>query len=94
MLFVITCNDKPGGADLRKETRPAHLEYLKATLDHIKYAGPMLADDGESVLGSLLIVEFDDKAGAEDFAANDPYAKAGLFASTQIHGWKQVIPGL
>ena len=31
------------------------------------------------------------RAAAEDWAANDPYAKAGLFDSVEIRAWKQVI---
>ena len=30
-------------------------------------------------------------AAAEDWAANDPYARAGLFASTTLIEWKKVI---
>ena len=94
MLFALTCNDKPDSMALRMETRPAHVDYLKSKLDVIKFAGPLLADDGETVLGSLLIIDVEDKAAAKAFAAADPYAQAGLFGSVHVHGWKQVIPGL
>ena len=30
-------------------------------------------------------------AAAEAWAANDPYAKAGLFASVELVEWKKVI---
>lgn len=94
MLFAITCNDHPNSMDLRMETRPAHLEYLKGKLDIIKFAGPLLADNGETVTGSLLVIDVADKAAAEDFAANDPYAQANLFGNVEVRAWKQVIPGL
>ena len=32
-------------------------------------------------------------AAAEDWAANDPYAKAGLFESVTLTEWKRVIGG-
>jgi uncharacterized protein YciI len=32
-----------------------------------------------------------DKAAAEDWAANDPYAKADLFQSVTLNPWKKVI---
>ncbi|MEY4872402.1 MAG: hypothetical protein RLZZ563_1732, partial [Pseudomonadota bacterium] len=32
-----------------------------------------------------------DLAAAQDWAANDPYAKAGLFQSVDIREWKKVI---
>ena len=42
--------------------------------------------------GSVLIVEFDDSAAAERFAADDPYAKAGLFETVTIRPWRKVLP--
>ena len=41
--------------------------------------------------GSLLIMEVDSMADAEAFAANDPYAKAGLFESVELIEWKQTV---
>lgn len=94
MLFALTCIDRSDAGSLRPDTRPAHVDYLKSNRNEIAFAGPLLADDGEKVIGSLVVVDAADKAAAEDFAANDPYAKAGLFESVTVHGWKQVIPGL
>jgi uncharacterized protein YciI len=41
--------------------------------------------------GSLVVLDVPDMAAAETWAANDPYAKAGLFADVQLHAWKRVI---
>ncbi len=92
MHFVIYCLDKPDHLQVRMDNRPAHVEYLKAHADKIVAAGPMLTDDGEDMTGSTLLMEFNDRAEAEDWAANDPYAKAGLFASVDIRAWKKVFP--
>ncbi len=92
MLYFIFCSDKPGHANVRAETRPAHLEYLGGFKDRAFAVGPTLTDDGEGMNGSVLIMDFDDKAQVEDFCANDPYAKAGLFESVVIRPWKKVIP--
>lgn len=92
MHFVIYCLDKPDHMQVRMDNRPAHVEYLKAHADKIVAAGPMLTDDGEGMNGSTLLMEFNDKAEAEDWAANDPYAKAGLFQSVDIRAWKKVFP--
>lgn len=91
MLFAITTEDKPDSATVRRDTRPAHLEYLKAAGRRIVAAGPLLAPDGEAMIGSLLIVEAEGLAQAQAFAAGDPYAKAGLFARTTIAPWRKVI---
>lgn len=92
MNFALYCVDKAGHGQTRADNRPAHLDYLKANLDRILLAGPLLGDDGTSVLGSLLVIEADDRAAAEAFAAGDPYAKAGLFESVTIKAFKKVLP--
>ena len=55
-------------------------------------AGPLLSDDGERPLGSLLIMEFDDRSQVQAFAEGDPYAKAGLFESVTIRPFRKVLP--
>ena len=50
-------------------------------------AGPFL-DDQDRMIGSLLIVDVPDEAAAKRFADGDPFAKAGLFASTEIRKWR------
>lgn len=91
MLFVIHAIDKPASTDLRMKTRPAHLEYLTAAGQKVLAAGPTLTEDGAGMTGSVLIIEATDRAGAEDFARNDPYAKAGLFQDTAITPWRKVF---
>jgi uncharacterized protein YciI len=39
-----------------------------------------------------VIVECDDLDDAKAIAAEDPYSKAGLFSSVNVHPFKQVIP--
>jgi len=92
MNFVLYCVDKAGHGHVRTENRPAHVDYLKSNLDRLMLAGPMTSDDGTTMLGSVLIIEAADRAAAEDFAAGDPYAKAGLFESVTIKAFKKVLP--
>jgi hypothetical protein len=92
MNFVLYCVDKAGHGHVRTENRPAHVDYLKSNLERIVLAGPMLSDDGEAMLGSVLVIEAADRADAEGFAAGDPYAKAGLFESVTIKAFKKVFP--
>ena len=87
MLFALICTDKPNSLDLRMKQRPAHLDYLNGFGDRLKAAGPF-TDDAGSPIGTLAIIEARDRAGAQEIARNDPYAKAGLFASVEIRVWK------
>lgn len=90
MLFAILCTDRPGGLDLRLATRPAHLAFLTTYQTLIVHGGPTLDLDGRPC-GSLLLIDVEDRAAAEGFAAQDPYAKAGLFESTVIRAFRTVF---
>jgi uncharacterized protein len=91
MLFVIHCRDKKDHLPMRQKNRPDHVEYLKSFGDRLFAAGPLLNDD-EQMCGSVVVVDVADKTAAEDFAANDPYAKAGLFEQVTIDRWNKVLP--
>jgi uncharacterized protein YciI len=92
MLYVIKCVDKPDHLQVRLDNRPAHVDYLKSYGDKLFAAGPTLSEDDDSMNGSVVILDLDSRAEAEDFCENDPYAKAGLFQSVVISKWKKVLP--
>jgi uncharacterized protein YciI len=87
MLFAITNVDKADSFTLRAATRDIHLGYLDSIVAQLLLAGPLLNAEGQSI-GSLLIVEAENHAAAEAFAAADPYAKAGLFESVTIRPYR------
>ena len=92
MHVAIICLDKPDAAPVRAENRPAHLDYLKASDDKILVAGPLLSENAQNPIGSLLIMDFADLAEARTFAEGDPYKQAGVFESVTIKPWRQVFP--
>ena len=89
--FAIHCIDKPDSLDLRLATRAEHLAYLQAIGDDILVAGPLLDGEGQPI-GSLLIIDFAERKDAVAFAAADPYALVGLFASVAVTAWRKVLP--
>lgn len=90
MLFAIFCTDKPGRLETRLAVRATHLSYLEGHADKLIHAGPLLDPEGRPC-GSLLVIDAADRAEAEGFAADDPYATAGLFESTLIRGFRTVF---
>lgn len=90
MHFALICTDKPGALEIRKANRQDHLAYVEET-GCVAVAGPFLAEDGESMNGSLIVLDVPDRAAAEAWAAKDPYALAGLFQSVEIRAWKRLI---
>jgi hypothetical protein len=85
MLYIIYQVDKPGGEATRAATRDAHFAYLDAHEDILVLGGAMLAEDGKTRTGSVLIVNVADRAAAEAFSENEPFRKAGLFARVEIN---------
>jgi uncharacterized protein YciI len=92
MHFAIISQDKPDGLELRMSTREVHLDYLRAAGDGLLVAGPILGEDGETPIGSIVIVEAESLDAAKAFAAGDPYAEAGLFQSSAVMPWRKVFP--
>jgi len=89
MHVALICRDKHGALDLRMETRKAHLDYVERT-GVVQFAGPFLNEAGQ-MCGSLVVLNVDSMDVAKTWAADDPYARAGLFEDVQILGWKKVI---
>lgn len=86
MLFVITAIDKEGALQLRMATREAHFAYVRET-GAVRLGGPFLDANGE-MAGSMIVIEAHDLAAARLWQQNDPYAKAGLFATSDLRPWK------
>lgn len=94
MLYAVICKDKPNSTPLRDATRPTHLDYLQKdglSLGKPVFTGPMLGADESTPIGSLMVVEAADRAAITAWAAGDPYAKAGLFATVEIVPFRKVI---
>ncbi len=91
MLIALMAQDKTGALQTRKDNREAHLAYIQST-GVVAQAGPLLDSDGE-MCGSLIILNVDDMSAAQNWADNDPYAKAGLFQNVTLIEWKRVIGG-
>ncbi|MGA8689526.1 MAG: YciI family protein [Methyloceanibacter sp.] len=87
MLYALICTDKPNSLAIRKAKRPEHVEYLESLGDALVIAGPFTEADGETMNGSLIVIEAASLQAAEKIAAGDPFAKAGLFASVEIRPW-------
>lgn len=88
MFFAVYSLDKPFSSALRSVTRDQHLAYLGASGTAIKFAGPLLSDDGEKMVGSFLVLDMNSLDEARAWAEGDPYAKVGLFESTEIRPWR------
>ena len=91
MQFIITAFDKENSLDLRLSVRPDHLAYAVDNSITL-IAGPLLTEgDDPKPKGSMIIIEAQSKQAAEEYAANDPYAKAGLFEKVTVRPWRPAL---
>ena len=89
MRVALFCHDKDGALQVRLDNRTAHLAHIENS-GVVELAGPLLNPKGQ-MTGSLIVLNVDRLQDAKDWAAADPYAKAGLFQSVTITEWKKVI---
>ena len=99
MWYAIMSEDTENSLAKRLTARPAHLARLEAlkTKGRLLLAGPHPAIDSENpgdagFTGSLVIAEFDSLQDARQWAAEDPYFTAGVYADVTIKPFKKVLP--
>ena len=99
MLYAIISQDIPNSLEIRRETRPAHLERIKTLQEQgrLVIAGPHPAidspDPGSSGFsGSLIIAEFNSLEEAQAWADADPYREAGVYAHVTVKPFIKVLP--
>ncbi|MDB5850772.1 MAG: hypothetical protein JWP29_4524 [Rhodoferax sp.] len=88
MFYLILTHDKAGAEALRDQYRADHYAYLTAHRQRILASGGLQNDAGDRFIGGMIVLQVDNRAEAEAFAADDPFARAGLFASVRIERWK------
>ena len=85
MHFVIHALDKPDALPTRLANYEAHKAYLaKATVKTV-ISGPLVADDGETMIGSCFLVEADSKDEVLAFHNDDPFKAAGVWEHVHIN---------
>jgi uncharacterized protein len=85
MHFVIHCLDRPGALSTRLDHYDRHKAYLASAPVDIVISGPLLDDDGATMIGSLLVVDADDRAAVDSFHRGDPFFDAGVWERVEIH---------
>lgn len=99
MWYVIIGEDHNNSLQKRMSVRPQHLERLSnlAAENRLLVSGPNPAIDSEDpgeagFTGSVIIAQFDSLQDAENWANQDPYIKAGVYAKVTVKPFKKVLP--
>jgi uncharacterized protein len=87
--YIFRGTDRPGTQELRAALRDEHRAYIRRPAPDCRtiLGGPLLTEPAKEMYASLLVFEATDRAAVVRYLADDPYARAGLFASTQVDLW-------
>ena len=90
MLFVIHAVDHADALGKRLSNYEAHKAFLSDTSRFgvkIVMSGPLVADDGETMIGSLFLIEAAERKAIEAFHHADPFFAAGIWDRVSITGF-------
>ena len=82
MLFVVHAIDKKDNLPTRAKFYRAHRVHLDEAEKHdvdVVTAGTLVADDGETPVGSVFVVDARDRAAVDAFTRSDPYHVNGVW---------------
>ena len=99
MWFAVMSTDVENSLEDRLKYREAHLARLKALMaeGRLLLAGPHPAIDSDDpgdagFSGSLVVVDFPSLDEARQWADDDPYFAAGVYAGVIVKPFKHVLP--
>lgn len=98
MYYVIFAQDHPNTLAQRLAVREQHLARLQQLQaeNRLLLAGPNPAIDSENpgeagFTGSTVIAQFDSLEQAQQWASQDPYVSAGVYAQVTVKPFKRVF---
>jgi uncharacterized protein YciI len=92
MLFVVHATDKKDILPTRAKHYRAHRIHLDRAEDHgveVVTAGTLVADDGETPVGSIFVIDATDRAAVDAFTRSDPYHLNGVWDRVEIHRYNK-----
>lgn len=92
MLFVVHATDRKDAMNTRAKFYRAHRIHLDKAEDHkvgVVTAGTLVADDGETPVGSVFVVDAKSRHDVDEFTRSDPYHINQVWERVQIHAYNK-----
>ncbi len=87
-MYILHAIDRPGMLQRRLEFYAEHRAFLdtrdEAGPVYVVMSGPLQADDGRTMTGSLLLLEAPDREAVERLVADDPFTREGIWGEVLI----------
>ena len=90
MQFIIKAYDGINTLERRMAVRPRHLENMSKVNGKVICAGGLLDNEGK-MKGSVLIMEFADRAGLDAYLASEPYIAEHVWEKVTVEAMNVVI---
>ena len=94
MQYLVVARDgiDEGAAARRAAVRDAHIEGAKAMAQSgaMLLGGAMLDDDG-AMIGSVCIVEFEDRAALDAWLQGDPYVTGDVWRTIEVTPFRRAV---
>ena len=90
MQFIVKAYDGEGMLEKRMAVRPRHLEGMRKLGKQIICAGGLLDGEGR-MKGSVLVMEFEDRAALDAYLASEPYVTEGVWEKIEAEPMNVVL---
>jgi len=94
MQYLVVARDGTDdeALDRRRRVRPTHLEAIQPLVDagHVLIGGAILSETGDMV-GSMLLVEFDDRAELDAWIERDPYVTEAVWRTIEVTPFRAAV---
>ena len=90
MQFIVTAHDGENKLEKRMAVRPRHLEGVAKLGEHVICAGGLLDSNG-NLKGSVLVLDFADRAALDAYLNNEPYVTEHVWEKIEVETMNVVI---
>ena len=94
MQFLVVARDGTDeeAVERRRRVRPGHLASIQPLVDdgHVLVGGAILGETGDMV-GSMLLVEFVDRAQLDRWISADPYVTEGVWRQIEVSPFRTAV---
>ena len=83
MQFIVRAYDGEGKQAKGLEVRQRHFEGIERIRKHVLCAGA-IRDEAGNMIGSMLVMEFENRAALDEYLAHEPYAQEHVWEKIEI----------
>jgi uncharacterized protein YciI len=94
MQFLVVARDgtDDGALDRRLRVRPSHLVAIAPLVEdgHVLVGGAIL-NEADEMIGSMLLVDFPDRAAVDAWLGADPYVTGGVWQEIEVSPFRTAV---